>query len=509
MIDLSPAQAKERIERLLATHESRSLDFKRISAKLTRILELICAFANTGGGIIVLGIGDAKDLKPGALAASRLFGVEENPEVFDDLRRLVMQRFEPAIEGLHWLRLPCTLHNGPMSGKPGHVVMLRVEQSAKVHSIVGDGTWTRMDASNREMSVTEITELAYRRGTRSATSEPISVSLRLLETDTWRQFLRGRGALSGTFAEQLEKAGLAREVGGEITPLRAAVLLFADEPGSLLAAHDARADVRVMVYEGKAVIAGAKPNFRKPPRTVRGPVIVQIDKTVEIVLNEIALGVTLAGSGFKAKHAYPERVVKEAIVNAIIHRDYRLNRDIFVRIFDDRIEVESPGAFPGNITPASIGNAGSRARNALVAQNLREFPLAPNIDAGEGVKMMFAEMDAASLYPPQYSMSTETAVESVTVTLLNEQRPAAWVQVSDWIDRKGPIANRHVREIASVDTLEASRMLRNWVAQRLLVALPAASRQQASYAKPQKTAIDDDSLSNSINNESDKPKKLF
>lgn len=81
--------------------------------------------------------------------------------------------------------------------------------------------------------------------------------------------------------------------------------------------------------------------------------------------------------------------------------------------------------------------------------------------------------------------------------------------MSDWVDRKDPIANRHVREIAGVDTLEASRMLRNWVAQRLLVALPAASRQQASYAKPQKTAIDDDSLSNSINNESDKRKKLF
>ena len=81
--------------------------------------------------------------------------------------------------------------------------------------------------------------------------------------------------------------------------------------------------------------------------------------------------------------------------------------------------------------------------------------------------------------------------------------------MSDWVDRKGPIANRPVREIAGVDTLEASRMLRNWVAQRLLLALPAASRQQASYAKPQKTAIDDDSLSNSINNELEKPKKLF
>ena len=316
-----------------------------------------------------------------------------------------------------------------------------------------------------------------------------------------------RGALTGSFAEQLMKIGLARDVGGETLPLRAAVLLFAEEPGSLLAAYDARADVRVMVYDGKAVIAGATPNFRKPPRTVRGPLIEQIDATVALVLNEIAQGVTLSGSGFRAKHAYPERVVKEAIVNAILHRDYRLNRDIFVRIFDDRIEVESPGVFPGNITPASIGRTGSKARNPLLAHNLREFPVPPNIDAGEGVKMMFTEMDAAALYPPQYSVNTEVAVETVTLTLLNEERPAAWVQVSDWIDRNGPIANRHLRDIAGVDTLEASRMLRNWVAQRLLVALPAASRQQARYAKPQKPPIEPDSLSNAVDNESGNSKK--
>ena len=52
-----------------------------------------------------------------------------------------------------------------------------------------------------------------------------------------------------------------------------------------------------------------------------------------------------------------------------------------MRIFDDRIEVESPGVLPGNITPANIAKAGSKARNPLIASNLREFPVAPNIDA--------------------------------------------------------------------------------------------------------------------------------
>ena len=409
-----------------------------------------------------------------------------------------MSRFAPSIERLHWLRLPCTLHDGT----PGHIVLLRVEKSEQVHSVVGDGTWTRMDASNRELHANEIADLYYRRGVRSATSETVPVPLALLETDTWRAFVAARGLKAGSFAEQLQRIGLAvLPEGGALLPTRAAVLLFADEPGNLLAAHDSRADIRIMVYEGKAALPGATPNLRKTPKTVRGPLIEQIDQAVRQVLDELAQGITLAGSGFKTRHVYPERVVKEAIVNAVIHRDYRLNRDIFIRIFDDRIEVESPGAFPGNITPDNIARAGSKARNPLIAQNLREFPVAPNIDAGEGVKMMFAEMSAAKLYPPQYSQNTEAAVEHVTVTLLNLVRPTVWNEVSHWIERNGPIANAQLREIAGLDTLAASKRLRAWVAQGVLVALPAASRQQARYTLPNRMQTGGDSLSLDLDNE--------
>lgn len=202
------------------------------------------------------------------------------------------------------------------------------------------------------------------------------------------------------------------------------------------------------------------------------------------MLDELALGLTLSGSGFKTRHLYPERVIKEAIVNAAIHRDYRLNRDIFVRIFDDRIEVESPGVFPGNITPATIAKAGSRSRNPLIATNLREFEVAPNIDAGEGVKMMFAEMALAKLYPPQYAQNTDGTVESVTVTLLNHERPSAWDEVSGWLDTQGSIANAELCRIAKVDTLKASKMLATWREQGLLVALPGRAKRNMAYVKP-------------------------
>ena len=485
MIDLSPTDAIDRIARLLAAPESRTLDFKRISGKQSRMYEAVCAFANSEGGLLVIGIGDAKAMKPGDKPQSRLFGIEENPEGFDDFRRELLNRFTPAITRLHWLCLPCTLHNG----QPGHVVLLRVEKSDQIHSVVGNGTWTRMDASNREMSAAEIADLAYQRGVRSAETEPVAVALTLLDTPVWHSFVASRGLRAGTQAEQLLRIGLADRVlqvdgSEEVLPRRAAVLLFAEEPGSLLAAFGGRADLRVMVYAGKEMGINAVPNLRKPPKTIRGPLIEQIDWAVKAVLAELAQGLTLASSGFKTRHQYPERVVKEAIVNAVIHRDYRLNRDIMVRVFDDRVVVESPGLLPGAITAANIQYARSKARNPLIALNLREFAVPPNIDDGEGVRMMFGEMAAAQLYPPQYRQNTDAAVETLLLTLFNEDRPAVWTEVNDWMERNGPIANADVCRIASVDTLKASKMLRGWVDRGLLEPLPGRVRSNAAYRKP-------------------------
>jgi len=430
------------------------------------------------------------------IARQPAIGIEENVEAFDDFRRQVMARFAPAIDRLHWMRLPCTLRDG----NAGHVVLLRVEKSDKVHTVIGDGTWTRMDASNREMNAAEIADLSYRRGVRSAAAETVPVALNLLETATWRRFAVARGLKSGSFAEQLQRIGLADATGDEVRPTRAAVLLFADEPGSLLAAHDSRADVRLMVYDGKTAVPGSTPNLRKAPKTIRGPLIEQIDAAVKVVLEELAAGLTLSSSGFKTKHVYPERVVKEAIVNAAMHRDYRLNRDIFIRVFDDRIEIESPGAFPGNITAANINKAGSKARNALIALNLREFDTPPNIDAGEGVKMMFAEMAAAKLYPPQYAQNLDAAVENVTVTLFNLERPSVWDEVSAWIDQHGSIANAELCKLAGVDTLKASKLLIAWRDQGLLVPLPDRAKRNMAYAKPQDGGETPDLLSKALDN---------
>jgi len=351
------------------------------------------------------------------------------------------------------------------------------------------------------MTAAEIAELSYRRGVRSAESEPVPVDWSLLATPVWAEFAAARGfSRRRPLPEQMAQLGLAEKVAGEWTPRRAAVLLFAEEPGGLLAAQGTRAEVRVIFYQGKAAEAGAKPNMKKPPRTLRGPLIRLIDDTVRIVLDELAAGVELASSGFKTHHRYPERVVKEAIVNAVLHRDYRLNRDILIRIFDDRLEVDSPGVFPGNITPANIAKAGSKARNPLIAKTLRDFPVPPNFDLNEGVPMMFAEMATAHLYPPQYRQNTEPSTESVTVTLLNLERPTVWDEVSDWIDRNGPIANADLCRIGGMDTLNASKLLRSWVEQGLLEPLADRAKRNMAYTKPAQPAEQLSLLSETLDN---------
>lgn len=506
IIDLNPQNSAELLAQILVRPESRHLEFKRVSGKMVaKALETVCAFANSEGGHLVLGIADTAEFQ----GDQRLFGIEENPEAVDDLQRQLTNRFQPAIANISLRRVSCVLHNGPRRGQVGHLMLVSVPASSQVHSLVMGGTFERLDAGNAPMPADAVTELSYRRGVRSATAEPVPVDLSLLHTQTWQRFVAARGPLTGSFAEQLLKIGLAVTVDGVVRPRRAAVLLFADEPGSLLAAHDSRADVRVLVYDGKQVVAGSSPNFRKPPKTVRGPLVDQIDATVRLVMDLLAEGVVHSGSGFRTLHAYPERVVKEAIVNAIIHRDYRLNRDIFVRIFDDRVEVESPGVFPSNITPSNIARMGSRARNPLLSANLREFPLAPNIDAGEGVKMMFSEMAQAKLYPPQYRQDMGIAVESVTVTLFNAERPSAWDEVSDWLERHRVISNADVVRITKLDTLKASKLLTSWRDQGLLVPLPGRAKRNMAYAKPDGSQAELGLLSEGQDNNGANAKNLF
>ena len=129
--------------------ETRQREFKRVSGKMVgKALETVCGLANTDGGILVLGVADLKEHQ----STARLFGTEENPEAVDELQRKLLTEFQPPLTSVRLRRVSCTLHNGPAKGQLGHVLLVWVDRSDRVHSIVNGGTFTRLEAGNRHLT---------------------------------------------------------------------------------------------------------------------------------------------------------------------------------------------------------------------------------------------------------------------------------------------------------------------------------------------------------------------
>ena len=463
------------IDKALAEDESYTFDCKRIKKDLTKILETVVAFANSDGGTIALGLEDPDK----AVGRDRVFGIQENPMNLDELRRLLRSRItEPDLLPSSLNEVGCTLKDGTL----GSVVFLNVRKSPRIHSIVDDGTFARLQKGNKQLTAKEINDLSFARGAITAEAQLEQVDFDLLDTDYWRAYATQRH-LTRPIEDAMLHAGLAKRSDGKALPTRAAVLLFAEDPSGLLGS---KAAIRIFHYRGHKIQTDPNTNLLRPPITIHGPLIRQIPDAKNAVINELASGIQMGPLGFEIVQKYPLRVITEAITNAVIHRDYRLAADIHIRIFADRIEIESPGLLAGPVTVANIGQVGTHTRNPMIVNHLREFPSPPNLDAGEGVRMMMGTMWDTGLYPPLFRTRPQSVREVVLCILLNENRPTAWEQVSQYIDKQGSIGNTEVRSLMQTDdVLAASRQIKQWVEMgQLLVANPDAAKRYRRYTKP-------------------------
>ena len=176
------------------------------------------------------------------------------------------------------------------------------------------------------------------------------------------------------------------------------------------------------------------------------------------------------------KYQVPERAVKEAITNAVIHRDYYIKRDIEVKIFEDRVEIENPGLFPYNITSTNIGHIRSDGyRNDLLVKHLREFPSPPNLDQNEGVRAIRVEMKDGNLYPPVY-WTYPHLNDSVRIILLNEKIASGWEKINHHLILNKYITNEIAREITGIQQRDSmSKILKKWVDKGLLIQIKPSS----------------------------------
>ncbi len=458
--------------------ESRTLEFKRLGSRnegVDRTLQSIVAMANTDGGVIIFGIDDPqKAIKKGF---GRIYGVEENLVLFDEIGHAV-KKISPPLSGI-W-----PPHLFKVADKNVRVGLLNIPKVGDGFRSIENHVYIRQEKGNKRLSPQEIVHFAYVKGFVRADKELVNVGFKLLKTHYYESWRKKRGIAEDSVETVLEKTGLARrDTHGRLLPTRAAVLLFAEFPNDLL---DTKCTIRIFQYEGSLETIKETLNLLGTPKTIGGPVIRQIAEAHEYALTLLRSGIRVP-SGFITTYRIPERAIKEAITNAIIHRDYHTKRDIEIKIFEDRIEIESPGLFPFNITPSNIGYERAHGyRNDLLVKHLREFPDPPNLDQNEGVRAMRQAMNQANLYPPIF-FTYPHLHDAIRVVLSNEKAPSEWDKIAHYLTINKYIGNKEAREILHLsDTIKVSRLFNRWVKQGVLTKIEprAGAKRNVRYRLP-------------------------
>lgn len=441
--------------------ETRTVEFKRLgksrNESIDRTLQSIVAMANTDGGLIILGVDDPQKTTKKDL--NRIYGIEENLDLYDELCRSV-KKISPPVSGLC---APTTIFVPPKKVRVG---LFFIPKAIDGFRSVEGRVYVRLEKGNKLLNPQELVHFAYIKGFERADKEIVNVDINLLKTEYYESWRKKRNIQEDAIEIILEKTGLAkRKDGQKLFPTRAAVLLFAEFPNDLL---ETKCTIRVFQYEGNLETIKETLNLIGTPKTIGGPISKQISEAHEYVLTLLRTGIRVP-SGFKTTFQIPERAIKEAITNAVIHRDYYTKRDIEVKIFEDRVEIESPGLFPLNITPSNIGKERALGyRNDLIVKHLREFPDPPNLDQNEGVRAMRQTMREASLYPPIF-FTYPHLTDAVRVVLLNEMAPSYWDKISDYLNSNKYVTNAEARRVLYIkDTVKVSKLFNRWVRQGLL-----------------------------------------
>jgi ATP-dependent DNA helicase RecG len=194
----------------------------------------------------------------------------------------------------------------------------------------------------------------------------------------------------------LQQIGLAEYAQNGLRLKKAALLLFATD----IDRWHPRSQVRILKIKGNKLEAGEKYNVISDD-IVKGNIFELILKSWEHLRSYLAYKTEFGtNSKFEQKYIFPEDAVREVILNAIAHRDYSIANAIEIYIFNDRMEIKSPGALLSTLTIKNLYEleGSHESRNPLIASVLRENKLMREI--GEGMKRIFSLMQEQKLEKP-------------------------------------------------------------------------------------------------------------
>lgn len=417
-------------QKLLAAQEDHFCDFKSIDIQPAKLQETFVAFANADGGDIFLGIEDKK------YEGDRIHPFTSKEDA-NAVLAVLLEQTTPAVENVMVEFLTVT---------GGSLLHLSVPKSPRVHYTASGDCYVRLNAAKVKIKGERVTSLAYSKGSVLYERVPVeSVSIDEISKSPALASYCKRVATSLEPARFLRKQRLLSDKNGNQLPNVGCVLLFDEEPQASVETRCA-----IKAYRLRTTDTDYKrEHLAEMPATINGSLESQILAALAKVA-ELVKGASYYEGENLVALKYPVDAIKELLVNAVIHRDYSLNDDIHIRIFDNRIEISSPGKLPGYMTIDNLYEE-RFSRNPNIVRMLHNLPDPLNHDIGEGLDTVRNELSKAGLVAPSFEIKGNAFV----VTIRHQRMASVEDVVMQHLDENPTVlmTNKLARQLSGEDDI--------------------------------------------------------
>jgi ATP-dependent DNA helicase RecG len=405
--------------------ESHFYDNKAFEIKGDKIQKIAVALANADGGEFIIGIRDKKEEPVPLKRWQGINDIESFNFVFQNLNQL-----SPTIpHNFEFLK--------DENGK--YALRIIIEKSESVHKTADNTVYVRKSAQSLPLKdPAQIQALSYAKGESSYEDTIVNAALAedIFESTEIVRFLNEYSPQSDAIDFTVNQNLVDRRT---YDPRTAGILLFSDNPTPLL---PKRCGIKINRYDTSEEIP--ERIHLKEQFSVEGCINEQIKKASQII-TEIMEAVQIMGPTGLMKVKYPPETIWEILVNAVIHRDYSISDDIQVLIFNNRIEIKSPGKLPGYVTLENILDA-RFSRNSKIVRVLNKYKNPANKDMGEGLNTAFQRMEEFRLKPPKIIEDGNY----IKVIIAHTSLASPEESILKYLETNLTIKNRQAREITGV-----------------------------------------------------------
>lgn len=368
----------------------------------------LAAFANSAGGVLVLGVEDK---------SREVVGVPL--ERLDALESLVREACEQSIKPplapiIERMTLPDT------NGSEQPVIRIDVSRSLFVHQSPS-GYMQRVGSSKRPIPPDQLARLFQQRSQsrliRFDETPVAKATVADLDETLWKRFVPSQHHSAPETV--LDKLAMAARDDQEVwRPTVAGLLMASHEPQRFLPG----AFIQAVAYQGAHALPEAEKAYQRDAQDITGPLDQQILGACAFVRKNMQVAARKSAAG--GREDLPQfdlLVIFEAVTNAVAHRDYSMGgAKIRLRLFDDRLELYSPGMLPNTMTPESLPFR-QAARNEALTSLLARCPIEDDAlsahrqhlmdKRGEGVPIILEMSERLSGKRPEYQLSDESELK--------------------------------------------------------------------------------------------------